>query len=273
MSCQKVILSGIFILLGGKVGKIKKIKSERKRAEVENQIKKIKRNRMFIRLTLILALLIILSGGGYYGYKYANSKSQIGDKLSNLKSKISELFKKEEKKEEVKMERKTYTKVPDMQIDLNKKYTAEFETNKGNFSVEFFTKDAPKTVNNFVTLSRDGFYNGLTFHRIIKDFMIQGGDPDGVGTGGPGYKFEDEFNSNKLVRGTLAMANSGADTNGSQFFIVTAEKTEWLDGKHTAFGQVVTGLDVVMNIEKVEVGENDKPKESVIINKINIKEE
>jgi cyclophilin family peptidyl-prolyl cis-trans isomerase len=159
-----------------------------------------------------------------------------------------------------------------MQIDINKKYTADFETNKGNFTIELYAKDAPKTVNNFVTLSRDGFYNGLTFHRVIKDFMIQGGDPKGDGTGDPGYKFEDEFNPNKLVRGTLAMANSGANTNGSQFFIVTAEKTEWLDGKHTAFGIVKEGLDVVMAIEKVEVDENDKPKEAVIINKINIKE-
>jgi cyclophilin family peptidyl-prolyl cis-trans isomerase len=166
----------------------------------------------------------------------------------------------------------TYSKAPDMQIDVNKTYTAKFETSKGNFEVELFAKDAPKTVNNFVVLAKDKFYDGLTFHRIIKDFMIQGGDPKGDGTGDPGYKFEDEINSHKLVRGVLAMANSGANTNGSQFFIVTKDKTDWLDGKHTAFGQVKSGLDVVMNIEKAETGENDKPKEAILINKLTIEE-
>jgi cyclophilin family peptidyl-prolyl cis-trans isomerase len=169
-------------------------------------------------------------------------------------------------------ERKQYDSAPAMQIDLTKEYTANFETNKGNFKIKLFAADAPKTVNNFVVLSRVGFYNGLTFHRVINDFMIQGGDPSGDGTGGPGYQFEDEINDRKLVRGTLAMANSGEDTNGSQFFIVTKEATDWLDGKHTAFGEVTEGLEVVQAIEKVEVGENDKPETPIVINKITIGE-
>jgi cyclophilin family peptidyl-prolyl cis-trans isomerase len=169
-------------------------------------------------------------------------------------------------------ERKQYDSAPAMQIDITKEYTANFETNKGNFKIKLFAADAPKTVNNFVVLSRDGFYNGLTFHRVINDFMIQGGDPSGDGTGGPGYQFEDEINDHKLVRGVLAMANSGANTNGSQFFIVTKEATDWLDGKHTAFGEVTEGLDVIQAIEKVEVGENDKPATPIVINKITIGE-
>jgi cyclophilin family peptidyl-prolyl cis-trans isomerase len=249
------------------MGKIQKIKADRKRAEVERQMKKAKAWRLTIRIGLIAAMLAFLFGGGFYGYKYANAKWGIGQKVTDYVAK----FKKTEK-EETKVERKTYTAAPEMQIDVNKKYTAAFETNMGNFEIELFTSDAPKTVNNFVVLSRDGFYDGLTFHRIIKDFMIQGGDPSGDGTGGPGYKFEDEFNAHKLVQGTLAMANSGSNTNGSQFFIVTKDKTDWLDGKHTAFGQVISGLDVVMAIDKVEVGANDKPINPVIINKIIIKE-
>jgi peptidyl-prolyl cis-trans isomerase B (cyclophilin B) len=250
------------------MGKIKKIKADRKRAEVEHHMKRARAWRLTIRICLVVALLALVSGGGFYGYKYADAKWKVGEKIASYTAK----FKKTEKKEEAKVEKKTYTAAPEMQIDINKKYTASFETNMGNFDVELFTGDAPKTVNNFVVLSRDGFYNGLTFHRIIKDFMIQGGDPKGDGTGGPGYKFEDEFNQNKLVQGTLAMANSGANTNGSQFFIVTKDKTDWLDGKHTAFGKVTSGLDVVMAIEKAEVGEDDKPKNMVVINKIIIKE-
>jgi cyclophilin family peptidyl-prolyl cis-trans isomerase len=267
------------------MGKIKKIKAERKEAEVAAQMKKMRRNRNLYKLSIFLICLAILSGGLFYGYKYADDRWQVGNKLASAKNKISSNFK---KKEEPKnkanetlrqaqggsstQEKKVYTKVPEMQIDVNKTYVAKFETNKGNFDITLFAKDAPKTVNNFVVLSRDGFYDGLTFHRVIKDFMIQGGDPEGTGTGGPGYKFEDEFNAHKLVRGTLAMANSGANTNGSQFFIVTKESTDWLDGKHTAFGEVTSGIDNVMAIEKVEVGENDKPKESVVISKITIEE-
>jgi len=254
------------------MGKIKKIKQERKRAEVEAQIKKAKNRRFIFQLFTILVLVFAITGIFSYGYHYADVKWQVGDKLANYKSKI---FKKESEKkvaENQTNERKTYTQAPEMQIDVAKKYIAKFETSNGNFEVELYADKAPKTVNNFVVLSRDGFYNGLTFHRIIQDFMIQGGDPSGDGTGGPGYKFEDEINDVKLVRGVLAMANSGEDTNGSQFFIVTKDATDWLDGKHTAFGKVTNGLDVVMEIEKAEVGENDKPTSPVTINKITIEE-
>jgi peptidyl-prolyl cis-trans isomerase B (cyclophilin B) len=133
-----------------------------------------------------------------------------------------------------------------MAIDLNKKYTATFDTTRGSIECDLFAKDAPKTVNNFVFLAREKFYDGTVFHRVISDFMIQGGDPTGTGTGGPGYKFEDETksNPNKHQVGTLSMANAGPNTNGSQFFI-THVVTKWLDGKHTVFGKVTKGQDVV----------------------------
>ena len=121
---------------------------------------------------------------------------------------------------------------------------ATLHTSEGPIEIELFPEDAPKTVENFTKLAGDGFYDGLIFHRVIPDFMIQGGCPQGTGTGGPGYQFEDEFNDHKVVRGALAMANAGPNTNGSQFFIVTAEATPWLDGKHTVFGQVTSGQDV-----------------------------
>ena len=127
---------------------------------------------------------------------------------------------------------------------------ATLHTNAGPITIEFFDDDAPKTVENFRKLAADGFYDGLTFHRVITDFMIQGGCPEGTGTGGPGYTFEDEFNDNKVVRGALAMANAGPNTNGSQFFIVTTEAAPWLDGKHTVFGQVTDGMDAVDAIER-----------------------
>ena len=127
--------------------------------------------------------------------------------------------------------------------------TAVMHTNAGPITVELFDDDAPKTVENFRKLAGDGFYDGLIFHRVIPDFMIQGGCPQGTGTGGPGYTFEDEFNDNKVERGALAMANAGPNTNGSQFFIVTIDAADWLDGKHTVFGQVTDGMDAVDAIE------------------------
>ena len=123
--------------------------------------------------------------------------------------------------------------------------TATMHTTLGDIEVEFFDEDAPKTVENFRKLAADGFYDGLVFHRVIRDFMIQGGCPKGTGTGGPGYEFEDEFNQHKVVRGALAMANRGPNTNGSQFFIVTTEAAPWLDGKHTVFGKVTSGMEAV----------------------------
>ena len=147
---------------------------------------------------------------------------------------------------------------------------ATLHTNHGPIEIELFDDDAPKTVDNFVKLARDGFYDGVTFHRVIPDFMIQGGDPTGTGMGGPGYTFEDEFNDHKVVRGALAMANAGPNTNGSQFFVVTAEATPWLDGKHTVFGQVTQGMDVVDKISSVDTDSNDKPREPVVIERVEL---
>src|SRR3981081_435617 len=129
---------------------------------------------------------------------------------------------------------------------------ALMNTTHGTIELELFDDDAPKTVANFKKLAGDGFYDGVIFHRVIQDFMIQGGDPTGTGSGGPGYQFEDEFNDRKVVRGALAMANAGPTTNGAQCFIVTTDAAPWLDGKHTVFGQVASGMDVVDAIEKVE---------------------
>jgi cyclophilin family peptidyl-prolyl cis-trans isomerase len=145
---------------------------------------------------------------------------------------------------------------------------ATMETNKGTIEIELFDEDAPKTVENFSKLARDGFYDGVIFHRVIPDFMIQGGDPTGTGSGGPGYQFEDEFNNQKVVRGALAMANAGPNTNGSQFFVVTAEACPWLDGKHTVFGRVTSGMDVVDAIEQVDTSPGHKPKEEVRIESV-----
>ncbi len=147
---------------------------------------------------------------------------------------------------------------------------ATMQTNHGTIELELFDEDAPKTVGNFTKLARDGFYDSVVFHRIIPDFMIQGGDPTGTGSGGPGYQFEDEFNDHKVVRGALAMANAGPNTNGSQFFVVTAEAAAWLDGKHTVFGRVTSGMDVVDTIEQVETDGRDKPREDVRIETISI---
>jgi peptidyl-prolyl cis-trans isomerase B (cyclophilin B) len=148
--------------------------------------------------------------------------------------------------------------------------TATMTTNLGAIEIELFDEDAPKTVSNFKELAGKGFYDGVIFHRIIKDFMIQGGDPTGTGTGGPGYSFEDEFNDHKIVRGALAMANAGPNTNGSQFFIVTTEAAPWLDGKHTVFGQVTGGMDVVDQIEGAETDGRDKPLSEIRIESVQL---
>jgi peptidyl-prolyl cis-trans isomerase B (cyclophilin B) len=145
---------------------------------------------------------------------------------------------------------------------------ATLHTNHGPIELELFPDDAPKTVENFTKLSRDGFYDGVIFHRVIPDFMIQGGDPTGTGSGGPGYSFEDEFNDHKVERGALAMANAGPNTNGSQFFIVTTESAPWLDGKHTVFGRVTDGMDVADRISELPRDSRDKPREDVVIERI-----
>jgi cyclophilin family peptidyl-prolyl cis-trans isomerase len=146
--------------------------------------------------------------------------------------------------------------------------TATMHTSEGAIELELFDDDAPKTVDNFTKLAGEGFYDGLIFHRVIPDFMIQGGCPEGTGTGGPGYTFEDEINDHPAVRGSLAMANAGPNTNGSQFFIVTAGATPWLDGKHTVFGRVTSGQDVVDRISEVERDARDKPKRDVVLERV-----
>jgi peptidyl-prolyl cis-trans isomerase B (cyclophilin B) len=147
---------------------------------------------------------------------------------------------------------------------------ATLHTSAGPITVSFFDEDAPKTVENFRKLASDGFYDGLIFHRVIKDFMIQGGCPEGTGTGGPGYTFEDEINDHKIVRGALAMANAGPDTNGSQFFIVTTDAAPWLDGKHTVFGEITEGMDTVDTIEGTETGSGDRPSEPQVIERVEL---
>ena len=162
------------------------------------------------------------------------------------------------------MTKTNWSNPPDMQIDPEKTYYATIETNRGTIELEFYPQDAPKTVNNFIFLSREGFYDGITFHRVIGDFMIQGGDPTGTGSGGPGYRFEDEVDGNPLIheRGVISMANAGPNTNGSQFFITHSPQPH-LNGKHTVFGKVVKGIEVVDEIlqgdvmERVQVRESD----------------
>lgn len=164
------------------------------------------------------------------------------------------------------------------QKDLAATYTkALFKTTKGDIAVALYADESPVTVNNFLNLAESGYYNGTKFHRVIQDFMIQGGDPNSKsdersrhGMGGPGYTFGDEFNQHPLVRGSLAMANAGPNTNGSQFFIVTAASTPWLDGRHTNFGYVTAGMDIVEAIEHVETDPRDNPIEPVVITSIEL---
>lgn len=148
--------------------------------------------------------------------------------------------------------------------------TATLHTNHGQIRVELHDDAAPKTVENFLKLVRDGFYDSVIFHRVVPDFMIQGGDPTGTGTGGPGYEFEDEFNDHKVVRGAVAMANAGPNTNGSQFFIVTTKEASWLDGKHTVFGRVTDGMEVVDKISAVETDARDRPRDDVVIERVSL---
>lgn len=156
--------------------------------------------------------------------------------------------------------------------DPGARYTAVMQTSAGEIRLELWPDVAPQTVGNFVGLARQGFYDDLVFHRVIRDFMIQGGCPQGTGTGGPGYTFADEINDRKLVKGVLAMANAGPDTNGSQFFIITAEATPWLDGAHTGFGRVVGGEDVVEAIGTTPTGRGDRPREPQRIETVRIEE-
>jgi cyclophilin family peptidyl-prolyl cis-trans isomerase len=159
---------------------------------------------------------------------------------------------------------------PTISVRLQMPSSATIETNHGTIQLELFDEEAPETVANFRKLASEGFYDGLVFHRVIGNFMIQGGCPNGTGTGGPGYTFDDEINEHPIVRGTLAMANAGPNTNGSQFFIVTAEATPWLDGKHTAFGRVLDGMDVVDTIESQPTDARDRPVDEVRMEHVTI---
>ena len=170
---------------------------------------------------------------------------------------------------------KVYDSMPEMNIDISKKYTAVIKTSMGDMSIEFFTEDAPMTVNNFINLSRDGYYDNVIFHRVISGFMIQGGDPSGTGHGEmgkyPGYKFEDELNNQRSYdKGILAMANAGPDTNGSQFFIMHVDYP--LPYQYTIFGFVTDGLDVIDKIASVETGDGDKPINDVVIETVEVRE-
>lgn len=151
-------------------------------------------------------------------------------------------------------------------------FTATIETSSGAIRLELWSDVAPQTVGNFVGLAREGFYDNTIFHRVIENFMIQGGCPKGTGTGGPGYDFQDEINERKLVKGVLAMANAGPNTNGSQFFIVTADETPWLDGNHTPFGRVIDGHETVDAIGTTATGRNDRPREDIVLTSVTIEE-
>jgi cyclophilin family peptidyl-prolyl cis-trans isomerase len=166
---------------------------------------------------------------------------------------------------------KQYSSPPDLAIDLDRTYTATLHTSEGDIDVEFYAADAPQTVNNFVFLARDGFYDGVIFHRVIRGFMVQGGDPTGTGTGGPGYRFRDEFHSKtRYPRGTVAMANAGPNTNGSQFFICHADAG--LPNQYTIFGEVTGGMDIVDAIAEAPTGAQDRPQAPVTIDSVTVTE-
>ncbi len=225
----------------------------------------------FVLFSILGALILIFSGCT------DSEEFEIERKLNSIKFEEDETLAKEA---EVKIQKTSEKEAKKQTVNNNSKQPMSMKfseeqivvmtTNLGDIKIKLFTPDAPKTVNNFLKLAEADFYNGLIFHRVIKDFMIQGGDPSGNGTGGPGYAFEDEFNDHKIVKGSLAMANSGPNTNGSQFFIVTAEATPHLDGVHTNFGEVIEGMEVVEKIEAVETEVGDRPVKDVIIEKIEI---
>lgn len=248
------------------MGKNQKIKEQRKIEKIQKSIDK-QKNRKKLAIYAICSVLVCLFGVGlfkgtifvknkFFAKKKENKVEQTANKTGDHK----------------------YSKAPDMTIDTNKTYTAKFETNKGSFDIKLNAKEAPKTVNNFVFLARDKFYDGLSFHRIVKDFMIQGGDPQGTGAGDPGYKFDDEKNNLDYTPGTLAMANSGANTNGSQFFIMTGDYSGGkLPKNYTIFGAVESGMDIVSAIGAAPTsdngqGEQSKPNEKIVINKVTIEE-
>jgi cyclophilin family peptidyl-prolyl cis-trans isomerase len=248
------------------MGKNQKIKEQRKIEGLQKELKKEARWRLFRMIASGVSVGIILGSVTFLGIKTMNLKLFPTKKATTTNAKS---YKTGDHK---------YSQAPDMQIDAKKSYIAKFETPKGNFEVTLAAKDAPKTVNNFVTLAKDKFYDGLTFHRIVKDFMVQGGDPDGSGSGGPGYKFDDETVVGDYTQGTIAMANSGKNTNGSQFFIMTGDYSGGkLPKDYVIFGKVSSGLDVVMKLNETATtdggsGEKSKPTEKVLISKVTVEE-
>jgi len=251
------------------MGKAQRLKEQRKLERRARKEKKAKQKKTIIRSILGFFIVLIILSAGFLGTTYAKNKWFGGKKqATNSELKVDKVENKNDK----------YKKAPDMTIDVNKTYIAKIETNKGTFEAELDAKNVPITVNNFIFLSRDKFYDGLKFHRIVKDFMIQGGDPKGDGTGGPGYKFNDEKIIGDYTLGTLAMANSGANTNGSQFFIMTSDHSNGkLPKNYVIFGKVMSGMETIQSIATTPTldngqGEQSKPREDVIINKVTIEE-
>ncbi len=217
---------------------------------------------------IILSALFLLLGAGCNEVKQTE---KLQTKDANKTTKTLQI------NNPTKEQKTSMTSIEDQKNLVAEYSKAVIKTNKGDITVEFYGDESPITVNNFLNLAQEGFYDGTKFHRVIKDFMIQGGDPNtktanvaSYGTGGPNYRFNDEFNSEKLVRGSLAMANSGPNTNGSQFFIVTAPSTPWLDGHHTNFGHVVDGMDVVDAIENSQTDQRDNPVDPIIVESIEL---
>lgn len=239
---------------------------------------------MKIFFTFVMILFLAgcsLTGSVRDGGVLDENSASPTERAFNEEKLLSEINKYKEENIEVNNTQPTANGVENDKIQLKNlalQYNrAILKTSLGDITVAFYADESPVTVNNFMNLAKKGFYDGTSFHRIISDFMIQGGDPNSKdsdwsndGAGGPGYSFQDEFNGHKLVRGSLAMANSGPNTNGSQFFIVTANETPWLDGKHTNFGYVVEGMDVVANIEAAETNERDHPLQNITIASIEL---
>lgn len=248
------------------MGRAEKLKEQRKIEKIRKQLNREKKFRLIFFIFLGVLASLLLGTGVYFGASYVRTRF-FPAKV------ITKSYKTGDRK---------YSQAPDMQIDVSKTYIAKFETNDGNFEISLNAKDTPKTVNNFVVLARDGFYDGLTFHRIVKDFMIQGGDPEGTGSGDPGYTIPAEIGL-KHTKGALATARQGDESNpekassGSQFFIDLADQPPLDQGGYTVFGYVTSGMDVVDKIGLTPVsdngqGEQSKPKTVVTINKVTIEE-
>ncbi len=231
------------------------------------------------KIFLFLFLLILISGCSTSTITEKNMSENSSDDDVDIVNRINDLKTSQPSQQQNQQQNQEQIEQQSVVLeDLVSQFNqAIIKTNFGDIKVAFYSDESPITVNNFLNLAQKGFYDGTKFHRVMKDFMIQGGDPNSKdddwsddGTGGPGYRFQDEFNNHKLIKGSLAMANSGPNTNGSQFFIVTKEATPWLDGKHTNFGYVVEGMDIVDKIEAVEVNKRDHPVEDVVIENVEL---